>query len=80
MGNRYDAEYQRYANLSFGPYTRPCLVHENFKLIVHMAESSLHSTPISFLSRFAKFRVSVSQSLEHKLHFLEWEASVSKII
>lgn len=73
MGNRYDADYQKYANISVGPYTRPCLVHENFKLIVHMPESSLHAVPRSFLSRFAKFRVSVSQALEQKLHALEWE-------
>jgi hypothetical protein len=73
MGNYYDAKFQRFANLAVGAYTRPCIVHENFKMIVHVAESELGHTPRAFVNRFAKFRVSIAQSLEHKLQTLKWE-------
>ena len=65
--------FQCFANLAVGSYSRPCIVHENFKLIVHIPASALPKTPLALLNRFEKYRVSVEQALSHKMQQIDWE-------
>jgi hypothetical protein len=64
---------QCYANLAVGSYSRPCRVHRNFKLIVHIPKSALLTTPPAFLNRFEKYCVSIEQALSQKLRQIDWE-------
>lgn len=68
-----EKNFQCYANLAVGSYSRPCVVHKNFKMIVHVPASALPSTPLAFSNRFEKVRVSIEQALSQKLRQIAWE-------
>jgi hypothetical protein len=56
-----------YAQISVGSFSRPVRVHPNFRLIVHVPESSLPVTPLPFLNRMEKFRISVADALRQRI-------------
>ncbi|KAL6077130.1 Replication factor C small subunit [Balamuthia mandrillaris] len=71
-------EYQYYANVAIGSYSRPCMVHPNFWVIVHVPMSTLKDTPLPFLNRFEKYILSVSDGLKHAVALRKWkEVAVS---
>ena len=59
-----------YANISMGSFSRPCVVHPNTKIIVHIPVSQMPFTPLPFLNRFDKFRISVIDALNETLEGL----------
>ncbi len=61
------ADQSYYAYIAVGSNSRPCVVHPNFKVIVHIPISSLAATHLPFLDRFEKYQLSVEQVLEAKL-------------
>eukprot|EP00727_Mastigamoeba_balamuthi_P014233 m51a1_g9432 hypothetical protein (4159) ;mRNA; f:408019-433718 len=63
-----------YANVAVGSFSRPCYVHPDFRVIVHLPLSQLRRTPRPFLNRFEKFMLSPQDALQHKLRSLEeWQ-------
>ncbi|KAH3767878.1 AAA+ ATPase [Pelomyxa schiedti] len=52
-----------YANLAAGSFSHPCLVHNNFRVIVHIPKSSLQKIPTPFLNRFEKYTLSIEDAL-----------------
>eukprot|EP00026_Physarum_polycephalum_P000017 Phypoly_transcript_00017.p1 GENE.Phypoly_transcript_00017~~Phypoly_transcript_00017.p1 ORF type:complete len:3587 (+),score=621.73 Phypoly_transcript_00017:1211-10762(+) len=65
--------YKCYANLAVGSYSRPCVVHKDFKIIVHTPASALSTTPLPLLNRFEKYPISLEQALYQKLRLGQWE-------
>jgi hypothetical protein len=59
--------------LAVGSYSRPCVVHKDFKIIVHVPASALSSTPLPFLNRFEKYPISLEQALDQKIRKAQWE-------
>lgn len=59
--------FQYFANIAIGAYSRPCVVHPNFRVIVHVPVSALPQTPAPFLNRFEKYRLSLHSLLQDKL-------------
>ncbi len=71
---RQSKKYKCYANLATGSYSRPCVVHNDFKIIVHIPASSLSDNPLPFLNRFEKYPISLEQALSYKLLLVpDWE-------
>eukprot|EP01132_Coremiostelium_polycephalum_P003790 gene3790-4715_t len=66
-----DNKVQYIASVSFGTHFIFCPVHPNFKIIVHMPLSRIHSTHLPWLNRFEKYILSIDQLLayymEHKV-------------
>lgn len=60
-------QYKYYANVSVGSHARSCVVHPDFKVIVHLPKSSLKTTPLPFLNRFEKYLVSVEDALRDQI-------------
>jgi len=54
-----------YANIAIGSYSRPCQVHHDFRLIVHMATHP--AAPAPFYNRFEKYLVTVEGVFEDML-------------
>ncbi len=65
--------YQYYANVAIGSFSRPCIVHPNFKVIVHVPHSSLVNMPLPFLNRFEKYLFSISDALKVELDKRSWQ-------
>jgi hypothetical protein len=61
------ADQSYYAYIAVGSNSRPCVVHPNFKVIVHIPISYLAATHLPFLDRFEKYQLSVEQVLEAQL-------------
>ena len=59
-----------YANISMGSFSRPCVVHPKTKIIVHIPVAQMPFTPLPFLNRFDKFRISVIDALNETLEEL----------
>ena len=74
--SRDELDYQYFANVAIGSYSRPCIVHRNFKVIVHLPESVLKTTPFPFLNRFEKYYLSIEDALEATLQRRNWETFV----
>lgn len=57
-----------YANIAVGSTSTPCLIHDNFRCVVHIRKSDLDHTPTAFLNRFEKYVLSVKDVLEFILN------------
>lgn len=68
---RTSTEVKRYANVAVGGISKPCEVHADFKIIVHMTKKEADQAPAPFLSRFEKFRLGQSDVLEAGLERIE---------
>lgn len=55
-----------FSNVAVGSISRPCKVHPNFKVIVHLPMSRVRDTPLPFLSRFEIYVLSIDHYLEEK--------------
>ncbi|KAH3762622.1 AAA+ ATPase [Pelomyxa schiedti] len=53
-----------YANIAAGSFSQPCLVHNDFRLIVHVPKSMLRSIPAPLLNRFEKYTLGVDDALQ----------------
>eukprot|EP00727_Mastigamoeba_balamuthi_P014126 m51a1_g9336 hypothetical protein (4370) ;mRNA; r:36058-55372 len=63
-----------YANVAVGSFSRPCYVHPDFRIIVHLPLSQLRRTPRPFLNRFEKYVLSPRDALQYQLRSLEaWQ-------
>jgi len=60
-------QFRYYANVAVGSFSRPCAVHPDFRVIVHVPQSALAVTPSPLLSRFEKYTLSVSDCLQSRL-------------
>lgn len=47
-----------YTNIAIGAHSKPCKVHPQFRCIVVVREEDLSRTPLPFLNRFEKYRIS----------------------
>lgn len=56
-----------YANVAVGSISRPCIVHPDFRVIVHIPLSELCNTPTPFLNRFEKYQLSIKDCLKEML-------------
>lgn len=72
-GTQQQQAFEYYASLAVGSFSRPCLVHRNFRAIVHLPGSMLSSTPRPFLDRFERFPVSLDDVLNERLARLSLE-------
>ncbi|KAH3763811.1 AAA+ ATPase [Pelomyxa schiedti] len=59
-----------YANVAAGSFSQPCLVHDNFRIIVHIPKSSLQTIPTALLSRFEKYCLGIDDALFERLQIL----------
>lgn len=55
-----------FSNVAVGSISRPCKVHPEFKVIVHLPMSRVAETPLPFLSRFEKYVLSFDQYLQEQ--------------
>ena len=53
-----------YSNVAVGAASHMCRVDKNFQCVVHMREKELSSKPAPFLSRFEKYRLSISDFMK----------------
>eukprot|EP01043_Picozoa_sp_COSAG02_P017655 COSAG02_NODE_804_length_16991_cov_2.687840_5_plen_2135_part_01 len=53
-----------YSNVAVGAASHMCRVDKNFQCVVHMREKELSSKPAPFLSRFEKYRLSISDFMQ----------------
>jgi len=60
-------QFRYYANVAVGSFSRPCVVHPDFRVIVHVPQSALAVTPSPLLSRFEKYTLSISDCLQERL-------------
>ncbi|KAH3761459.1 AAA+ ATPase [Pelomyxa schiedti] len=65
-----------YANLAAGSFSQPCIVHDDFKVIVHVPKSKLQQIPTPLLNRFEKYSLGIEDALHERLCELE----VNKLI
>eukprot|EP01105_Mastigella_eilhardi_P018255 TRINITY_DN4218_c1_g1_i5.p1 TRINITY_DN4218_c1_g1~~TRINITY_DN4218_c1_g1_i5.p1 ORF type:complete len:4438 (+),score=1224.04 TRINITY_DN4218_c1_g1_i5:2312-15625(+) len=56
--------FKYFANVAVGAISRPCFVHPDFRVIVHLPLTALASTPRPFLNRFEKYTLSVDSALD----------------
>ena len=63
-------ENKSYATVAIGPVTYISYVNPGFMCIVYMKESDLKKTPTPFLSRFEKFRITISDLLDNQIEKL----------
>ncbi|KAH3767876.1 AAA+ ATPase [Pelomyxa schiedti] len=56
-----------FANLAAGTFSQPCVVHDNFRVIVHVPKSSLQSLPTPLLNRFEKYCLGIDDALFERL-------------
>lgn len=47
-----------YTNIAIGAHSKPCKVDPEFRCIVVVKEEDLSTTPLPFLNRFEKYRIS----------------------
>ena len=47
-----------YTNIAIGAHSKPCKVDPHFRCIVVVKEEDLSRTPLPFLNRFEKYRIS----------------------
>ncbi|KAH3765624.1 AAA+ ATPase [Pelomyxa schiedti] len=59
-----------YANLAAGSFSQPCLVHDNFRVIVHVPKSSLQTIPTPLLNRFEKYCLGIDDALFERLQMI----------
>eukprot|EP01088_Endostelium_zonatum_P014249 TRINITY_DN3042_c0_g1_i1.p1 TRINITY_DN3042_c0_g1~~TRINITY_DN3042_c0_g1_i1.p1 ORF type:complete len:4305 (+),score=884.29 TRINITY_DN3042_c0_g1_i1:1356-12917(+) len=52
-------DYQYYANIAIGSYSKPVVVHPNFKIVVHIPLSEFKTVPLPFINRFEKYIISI---------------------
>ncbi|KAH3760870.1 AAA+ ATPase [Pelomyxa schiedti] len=52
-----------YANLAAGSFTQPCIVHDDFRVIVHVPKNALQKIPTPLLNRFEKYSLSIDDAL-----------------
>ena len=55
---------RQFVPVAVGSYSKECLVHEDFRVVMCISESQLPSMPGPFLNRFAKFRYSSQDVLD----------------
>jgi hypothetical protein len=58
---------QYLANIAVGSFSRPCPVHPDFRVVVHVPVSRLPHTPLPFLNRFEKYSLSIEDALTERL-------------
>eukprot|EP01114_Cavostelium_apophysatum_P014001 TRINITY_DN3512_c0_g1_i9.p1 TRINITY_DN3512_c0_g1~~TRINITY_DN3512_c0_g1_i9.p1 ORF type:complete len:5234 (+),score=1501.00 TRINITY_DN3512_c0_g1_i9:231-15932(+) len=71
-GQNGQVRFQYYANVAVGSFSRPCVVHPDFKVIVHVPETELPNTQLPFLNRFEKYPLSVETALREKITARKW--------
>ncbi len=57
---------KHFANIAIGSFTRLCLVDPRFQVVVVIPEQSLRRTPLPFLNRFEKYRLTSKDVLDYK--------------
>jgi hypothetical protein len=60
--------HEAYVTMSIGSLSRSVKVHPSARIIVHLSEDELASTPLPFLSRFERYVVGVDELLGELLH------------
>lgn len=58
---------EQYAQIAIGSFSRYVKIHPNFRLVIHIPESSLHLTPLPFLNRMEKYKLSVRDALQYRI-------------
>lgn len=58
---------EAYASIAMGSFSRFVKVHPNFRLVVHLPQSQLSTTPLPFLNRMEKFPFSVRNALAQRV-------------
>eukprot|EP01125_Pyxidicula_operculata_P015208 TRINITY_DN5141_c1_g2_i1.p2 TRINITY_DN5141_c1_g2~~TRINITY_DN5141_c1_g2_i1.p2 ORF type:complete len:455 (+),score=42.24 TRINITY_DN5141_c1_g2_i1:58-1365(+) len=57
----------------------PCLVHKDFRMIVHLSKSELEQTDLQFLGRFEKYTLSIEDVLRHYTATRSWKKIKYKV-
>lgn len=57
-----------FANVAVGATSKPCYVHPQFQIIVHMPQSEFEAAPLPFLNRFEKYILGYKELLNDKLN------------
>jgi len=64
------------AKLAIGSLSKDCIVHPDFKIIVHIPLSQIRTTQTPFLDRFEKYTLSIPQILSERLsHKNLWKSA-----
>jgi hypothetical protein len=58
-----------FANVAIGALSRLCVVHKDFKIIIHLPIKDLSRAPAPFLNRFEKYVLGFNQIYEEKILF-----------
>lgn len=64
-------EVNHFANVAVGALSKPCIVHPNFQIIIHMPLSQYASCSIPFLNRFEKYILGYEQVLEERMNHMK---------
>jgi len=60
-----DGNKQYYANVAIGAYSRPCLVHPRFQIVVIIPMEEFKAAPAPFRNRFEKYILSLEHAYLH---------------
>lgn len=66
-GDPTKRRFEYFANIAVGSFSRPCFVHPDFRVIVHLPVSQLANTPRPFLNRFEKYLLSFDSVLSARI-------------
>jgi hypothetical protein len=66
-------KFEWFVSVAVGSFSRPCFVHPNFRIIVHLPLSEMVRTPRPFLNRFERYLLSLDEVVRERLSELSHE-------